>query len=100
MNIPDKIYLQWHGDSDLADVADGGPHAELEQITWSEDRIFNGDVGPYVLESAIKEAASTMYSVLQQHPLTECGCETTGCRRCALDIAASKAMRQWEEVRG
>jgi hypothetical protein len=38
--IPDKIYLQWHGDSEPNDSSAVDPM----DVTWSQDRVFPSDI--------------------------------------------------------
>jgi hypothetical protein len=56
---PDKLYLQWHGDSDPDDSA---PVCETE-VTWCRDRCFGSDV-EYV---RIEPFLDALESILPQH---------------------------------
>jgi hypothetical protein len=42
MKIPETIYLQWHGDSQVPEDEMSAPH--LDEVTWCADRVYDGDI--------------------------------------------------------
>jgi hypothetical protein len=51
--IPKQIYLQWHGDATVEQAQEGlnefNREVCTEDITWCDEKQFNSDIGPYVL---------------------------------------------------
>jgi hypothetical protein len=48
---PTKIFLQWYGDTEMADLEHlDESYPDLEQVCWCDEKCFESDLGPYVLE--------------------------------------------------
>jgi len=54
MNAPDKIYLQVCGDCPKADCKNCKFESLEDNVTWSKDKIFGGDV-EYIRKDALIE---------------------------------------------
>ena len=39
-NVPERIWLQWHGDGDPDDPGE----VCVDEVTWEQERIFDGDI--------------------------------------------------------
>jgi hypothetical protein len=50
MTPPKQIYLQWDGDVSEEDkTLMDQEEVELESVCWCNEKVFNSDIGPFVL---------------------------------------------------
>jgi hypothetical protein len=49
-DTPKEVWIQWHGDQ----PADTDGPVTTEDVTWAAHKIFDADLGPYVLKSDLE----------------------------------------------
>ena len=72
-NVPERIWLQWHGDGDPGEVY-------VDEVTWAAERIFDCDI-EYVRKDkadALAEALGQVLKIYDAHFIETISCDRDG----------------------